>query len=207
LAKLYFRYGTMNASKSLQVLTVAHNYKEQGKKALLFVPEIADRDGKGVIASRLGIKEPAIIINDTTNMIEIVEQEQPDCVLVDEAQFLTYFHVSQLAHIVDEFSVPVICYGLLKDYRAEFFEGSKYLVLYADQIEEIKTICVHPFCIKKATMILKVENGEPIYTGEQIEIGDAQYRSVCRYHYFNPDEFILNDSLREVINGKGELSE
>jgi len=185
MAQLFFRYGTMNASKSMQLLTVAHNYHEQGRKAMIFTPAIDDRYGVGKVTSRIGISKPAVPITDGLDIIDTVKTEMPDCVLVDEAQFLAKNNVLDLVKVVDELNIPVICYGLLRDYRSELFEGSYALVCYADKIEEIKTIC--SFCNKKATMILKFKNGKPVYEGKQIEIGGNElYKAVCRKHYFNP---------------------
>lgn len=186
MAELYFRYGQMNASKSIQLLTVAHNYEEQGKTITAFIPAVVNGDEPGSIRSRVGIQRPAKKVGQHTNILEEVMQDVPDCVLVDEAQFLTREHVEQLARVVDELGIEVIAYGLLKDFRNQLFEGSEALVLFADQIEEIKTICAHPECSKKATMIQKVRNGRPVYEGEQVEIGGNElYRSVCRRHYLN----------------------
>lgn len=178
----------MNASKSIQLLTVAHNYEEQGKKVTLFTPAIDARFGRGKISSRVGIAKGAIEVDDDTNLFEQVKEDKPDCVLVDEVQFLRAYHIQQLARVVDELNIPALMYGLLKDYRNEFFEGSRAAVLWADQIEEIKTICAHPDCNRKATMILKIKDGVPVYAGEQIEVGGNDlYRSVCRRHYFHPE--------------------
>lgn len=188
MAKLYYRFGQMNASKSIQLLTVAHNYEEQGKKVTLFTPSIDERFGHGRIASRVGIAKDAIAVDDTTDLFTIVASELPDCVLVDEVQFLRAYHIRQLARVVDELNIAVIMYGLLKDYRNEFFEGSQSAILWADQIEEIKTICADPSCNRKATMILKLKDGVAVYSGEQIEVGGNDlYRSVCRRHYFHPN--------------------
>ena len=188
MAKLYFRYGQMNASKSIQLLTVAHNYEEQGKRVLLFTPTIDFRFGKGKITSRVGVSREAVMVDEETNIYEMANAIHPDCILVDEAQFLRYMHVLQLAHIVDELNIPVLMYGLLKDYRNQLFEGSEAAILLADQIEEIKTICADKTCSRKATMILKIKDDNPVYVGEQIEIGGNElYRSVCRHHYFHPN--------------------
>lgn len=187
VAQLYFRYGAMNASKSIQLLTVAHNYEQSGKKVMVFTPAIDDRFGVGKVASRVGISRDAIPISEGTNILWIVEQEEgkPDCVLVDEGQFLTPRHVSQLVTIVDYLEIPVIVYGLLKDFKNNLFLGSQQLLCEADKIEEIKTVCV--YCNKKATHILKFKDGIPVYLGETIEIGgDETYSSVCRPHYYNP---------------------
>lgn len=178
----------MNASKSIQLLTVAHNYEEQGKHVTLFTPAIDARFGRGRIASRVGIAKEANVVDEETNLFAIVEAEKPDCVLADEVQFFQARHVRQLARVVDELNIPVIMYGLLKDYRNQLFEGSQAAILWADQIEEIKTICANPGCNRKATMILKVKAGQPVYEGEQIEVGGNDlYRSVCRKHYFHPN--------------------
>ncbi len=188
MAKLYFRYGVMNASKSTQLLTVAHNYEEQGKRARLFTPAINTRDGVGVIASRVGIQKPATIVDDTMNLFDEIARDVPDCVLIDEVQFLRAVQIFQLAEAADHLRVPVIGYGLLKDFRNHLFEGSEAMIRFADQIEEIKTICAHPDCNRKATMILKRKNGVPVYEGEQIEVGGNElYDSVCRFHYFHPE--------------------
>ena len=200
MAKLYFRYGQMNASKSIQLLTVAYNYEEQGKRVNVYTPAIANREGLGQVTSRVGIARSALPIAVETNLFTSVQKDLPHCVLIDEAQFLSRNHVEQLAHIVDELHIPVIAYGLLKDYRNQFFEGSEALVLWADQIEEIKTVCVQEHCNHKATMILKVKEGHPVYAGEQIEIGGNElYRSVCRYHYFHPDESVLTEPRSGVV--------
>jgi thymidine kinase len=188
MAKLYFRYGQMNASKSIQLLTVAHNYEEQGKQVMLFTPAIDSRYGEGKITSRVGIARDAYMVHEETNLYELVKENVPDCILVDEAQFLLSVHIRQFAEIVDTLNIPVIMYGLLKDYRNQLFEGSEAAILLADQIEEIKTICADKSCNRKATMILKMKGGNPVYSGQQIEIGGNElYHSVCRHHYFHPD--------------------
>ncbi|RIV18340.1 thymidine kinase [Alicyclobacillaceae bacterium I2511] len=205
MAKLYFRYGQMNASKSIQLLTVAHNYEEQGKRVNVYTPGIANREGLGQVASRVGIARSAFPIGVDTDLFASVRENLPHCVLVDEAQFLSRRHVEQLAQIVDELHVPVIAYGLLKDYRNQFFEGSEALVLWADQIEEIKTVCVQENCNRKATMILKVKEGHPVYVGEQIEIGGNElYRSVCRYHYLHPDGSVLIETQGKSMVPRGK---
>ncbi|WP_139491062.1 thymidine kinase [Brevibacillus dissolubilis] len=187
MAQLYFRYGAMNASKSIQLLTVAHNYEQSGKKVMVFTPAIDDRFGVGKVASRVGISREALPISDDTDIFELVEQEadKPDCVLIDEGQFLSPHHVQQLTAIVDRLDIPVIVYGLLKNFKNELFEGSSHLLCEADKIEEIKTVCV--YCNKKATHIVKFKDGKPVYSGETIEIGGEEtYSSVCRQHYYHP---------------------
>lgn len=185
MAQLYYRYGTMNSGKSMDALKVAYNYEEQGKRVLFFVPALDDRYKVGQVTSRTGFSREAKIITKDTDLVEETRAVKPDCVLVDEAQFLSEDEVKQLTRIVDELHIPVICYGLKNDYRNDLFAGSRALLIYADKIEEIKTVCW--YCNKKATMILKFKAGHPVYTGEQIEIGgNDTYKSVCRYHYYHP---------------------
>ncbi|MGX5377239.1 thymidine kinase [Ligilactobacillus sp. LYQ135] len=189
MAQLFFRYGAMNSGKSIEILKVAHNYEEQDKKVILMTSALDNRDGVGFVSSRIGLKRSATPIYDDTDVYDYVHQknasEKIACVLVDEAQFLKKKHVLQLTKVVDELNIPVMTFGLKNDFRNELFEGSKYLLLYADKIEEMKTICW--FCNKKATMNLRINDGQPVYSGEQIMIGGNEaYFPVCRRHYFNP---------------------
>lgn len=189
MSKLYFRYSTMSAGKSMDLLKVAYNYTERGLKPFLLTSALDNRYGIGKITSRAGIQSDAIAVTKEDNIYEIFLQnikdrdkyenvEEVGCVLIDEAQFLSKEQVKQLTDIVDYLGVPVICYGLRTDYRGELFEGSKYLLAYADSIEEIKTIC---WCKRKAIMNLKIVDGKPRYEGEQIEIGgNEKYTVVCR---------------------------
>ena len=175
----------MNAGKSIEVIKVAHNYEERGKKVLTLVPGIDDRFGRGKITSRVGLSREATIVNDDTNILELFMQENNsgkiDCVVLDECQFLKKHHVEELVEIVDTFDVPVLAYGLKNDFRNELFEGSYYMLVYADKIEEIKTIC---WCGHKATMVARVKDGRCIKSGEQIMVGgDDMYVSLCRKHY------------------------
>ena len=188
MAQLFFRYGAMNSGKTIEILKVAHNYEEQNKDVLIFTSGIDDRSGIGYVASRIGMKRPAIAIFEHTNVFEYVNrcQNKVACVLVDEAQFLNKKHVLELTKIVDELNIPVMAFGLKNDFKNELFEGSKYLLLYADKIEEMKTICW--FCGKKATMNLRMHEGKPVYTGAQVQIGGNEaYFPVCRKHYFAPE--------------------
>lgn len=187
MAQLFFRYGAMNSGKTIEILKVAHNYEEQGKEVIIFTSGLDDRDEIGFVSSRIGMKRPATPIFDETNIFEEVSKndEKISCVLVDEAQFLSKDHVLQLTKIVDELKIPVMTFGLKNDFRNELFTGSKYLLLYADKIEEMKTICW--FCNKKAIMNLRVNDNNPVYEGNQIMIGGNEaYYPVCRKHYFKP---------------------
>ncbi|MFD1319398.1 thymidine kinase [Loigolactobacillus zhaoyuanensis] len=190
MAQLFFHYGAMNSGKTIDILKVAHNYEEQNKSVLIMTSGLDDRDEIGYVSSRIGLRRQALPIFAETDICTLVKQENPNaaCILIDEAQFLQKHHVLELAKIVDDLNIPVMTYGLKNDFRNELFEGSKYLLLYADKIVEIKTICW--FCNKKALMNMRVANGQPVYEGEQIEIGGNEaYYPVCRKHYFHP---ILN---------------
>ncbi len=187
MAQLFFKYGAMNSGKTIEILKVAHNYEEQEKPVVLMTSGIDDRDEIGMVSSRIGLRREAIPIFDETNIFSIIEKltEKPYCILIDESQFLKKHHVIELATVVDQLGIPVMAFGLKNDFRNELFEGSKYLLLYADKIEELKTICW--FCHKKATMNLRINEGKPIYTGEQIQIGgNEDYFPVCRKHYLQP---------------------
>lgn len=190
MAQLYFKYGTMNSGKTIEILKVAHNYEEQGKRVLIMTSAVDTRDGVGMVSSRIGMRREALAIDDDFDVFGFIQEEQKQeelyCVLIDEAQFLKRHHVFALARVVDELDIPVMAFGLKNDFRNELFEGSKYLLLFADKIEEIKTIC--HYCSKKATMVLRIQDGHPMYDGEQIQIGGNEtYVSVCRRHYFNPE--------------------
>ena len=198
MAQLYYRYGTMNSGKTIEILKVAYNYEEQGKGVVIMTSALDTRDGVGYVSSRIGMKRPAIAIEETTDIFGYIRDlpEKPYCVLVDEAQFLKRHHVYDLARVVDELDIPVMAFGLKNDFRNELFEGSKYLLLLADKIEEIKTIC--QYCKKKATMVLRTHDGVPVYDGEQIQIGGNEtYISVCRKHYFAPE---INKENEEKMN-------
>ncbi|MDD2484860.1 MAG: thymidine kinase [Eubacteriales bacterium] len=185
MAQLYYRYSTMNAGKSIELIKVAYNYEERGKKVLVLVPAVDDRFGKGVVSSRIGVSREAIIVNDDTNLLKLFMEENEngkiDCVLVDECQFLKKHHVQELVEIVDSYDTPVMAYGLKNDFQNELFEGSYYMLVYADKLEEIKTIC---WCGRKATMVARIVDGKFVKMGEQIVIGgNDMYISLCRKHY------------------------
>ena len=168
-------------------MKVAHNYEEQNKPVVLMTSGIDTRSGVGQVKSRIGISKEALPIFEETDIFSVVQTlgYTPYCVLIDEAQFLSARHVLDLTKIVDELKIPVMAFGLKNDFRNELFEGSKSLLLYADKIEEMKTICW--FCHKKAIMNLRYVNHVPVYEGEQVQIGGNEtYYPVCRQHYVNP---------------------
>ncbi|GAA3628308.1 thymidine kinase [Lactobacillus hamsteri] len=197
MAQLFFRYGAMSSGKTIEILKVAHNYEAQGRKIALMTSGLDNRSGVGTVASRIGLHRKAIPVDDQMNLFDYVEKNsQKDvadgagkiaCVLIDEAQFLRKHHVLECAKIVDELNIPVMAFGLKNDFQNHLFEGSENLLIYADKIEEMKTIC--HYCGHKATMNLRINNGRPVYEGEQVQIGgDESYYPVCRFHYFHPDK-------------------
>ncbi len=180
MAKLYFRYGAMSSSKTAQAIMVKYNYGERGQKALLVKPAIDIRDGECIVRSRCGLMDECVLFADMP--LDDVRSHVYDCVIVDEAQFLARDEVLLLVKMVDEWNVPVICYGLRTDFRGEFFEGSRCLMALADTIEEIKTIC---WCGKKAIMNARLDGkGGVAREGEQVVLGaDDKYIGLCRKHW------------------------
>ena len=192
MAQLYFYYSAMNAGKSTSLLQSAYNYQERGMKVLLFTIAFDERFAKGKIASRIGLQADAELFNKNTHLYEHVKQqhkhEKLSCVFIDEAQFLTRQQVKQCLEIVDKLNIPVLAYGLRTDFRGETFEGSHYLLAWADKMTELKTIC---HCGRKANFVARVDdNGNVIKDGDQIEIGgNERYISLCRKHYCEISDF------------------
>ena len=187
MAKLYFNYSSMNAGKSTMLLQANHNYNERGMNAQLYTSELDTRFGNDEITSRIGLKKKSNIFTTKTDIYsDILNKNNEvlvDCLLIDEAQFLTKEQVAQLGMIVDKLDIPVLAYGIRTDFQGNLFEGSKYLLAWADNLKEIKTVC---HCGRKATMVLRInEKGQVIEDGMQIEIGgEDKYVSVCRKHFF-----------------------
>ena len=183
MAKLYFHYSSMNAGKSTALLQANHNYLERGMKTMLFTAKLDNREGGGVISSRIGIQKEALSFANENNLFDMVREADSDsklnCILVDEAQFLSKEQVRQLIRLVDEEGIPVLTYGIRSDFKGEVFEGSKFLLAWSDEMKEIKTIC---HCGKKATMNARVSTeGDMETAGAQIEIGgNERYISLCR---------------------------
>lgn len=186
MPKLFFCYSTMNAGKSTVLLQASHNYRENGMETYLLTARFDDRAGAGRIASRIGIGAEADTFTDQTDLLAQISTELRDrplaCVFVDEAQFLTKAQVWQLARVVDDLSVPVMCYGLRVDFRGELFPGSAALLAIADEMREVRTIC---HCGKKATMVVRKDaQGNVLTDGDQIQIGGNEtYVSLCRKHW------------------------
>ena len=185
MAKLYFYYSTMNAGKSTALLQASHNYGERGMRTLVYTAQLDDRAG-GKVASRIGISAEARHFGPGRDLHAEIAAEQATaplaCVLVDEAQFLTAQHVRQLARVVDELNVPVLCYGLRTDFLGRLCEGSAQLLAWADNLVELKTVC---HCGRKATMVVRVRpDGRVESSGAQVEIGgNDRYVPLCRRHF------------------------
>lgn len=180
MAKLYFRYGVMGSSKTANALMVRYNYEERGQDALLVKPAIDQRDGARFVASRAGLSHDCIYFSDLMEMTPR-ELKPYACIIVDEAQFLTRDEVRYLTDLVDDWNIPVICYGLRTDFKGDLFPSSAELLASADIIEEVKTIC---WCGRKAICNARVVDGKVIKEGDQILLGgSSQYVSLCRKHY------------------------
>ncbi|WP_375753511.1 thymidine kinase [Vibrio sp. HN007] len=186
MAQMYFYYSAMNAGKSTTLLQSSFNYQERGMNPVIFTAALDDRYGVGKVSSRIGLQSDAHLFRPDTDLYQAVEklykEEKLHCVLVDECQFLSREQVYQLTEVVDKLNVPVLCYGLRTDFLGELFEGSKYLLSWADKLIELKTIC---HCGRKANMVIRTdEHGNPIAEGDQVAIGgNDRYVSVCRQHY------------------------
>lgn len=187
MAKLYFYYSAMNAGKTTTLLQSAHNYHERGMRVLILTPKLDHRAGSGTVASRIGLKAAGHAFTHAEDLERLVRDDiavhgKLDCVLVDEAQFLAKPQVWQLSEVVDALHVPVLCYGLRTDFRGELFEGSQYLLAWADELSEIKTICHSG---RKATMTVRVDDaGHAVQQGPQVEIGgNERYVSVSRAEF------------------------
>ncbi|MEF9953349.1 MAG: thymidine kinase [Clostridium sp.] len=188
MSKLYFRYGAMNCGKSTALIQVAHNYEERGMNILVMKPQV-DSKGKDNIVSRIGASRKVdVLVSWDFNIYDFIsglikEGKGPDCILVDEVQFLKANQVDQLLYIAVELNIPIICYGLRTDFQMNGFEGSGRLLLIAHSIEELKTICR---CGKKATQNARKINGEFVFVGEQIAIDSfdkVSYESLCSECY------------------------
>ncbi|MEP3331435.1 thymidine kinase [Sedimentitalea sp.] len=186
MAKLFFNYSSMNAGKSTLLLQASHNYREHGMDTYLLTARVDDRAGAGRIASRIGIGAEADIFVPTDDLFAMISARQKQgkiaCVFVDEAQFLSHEQVWQLARVVDDLNVPVLCYGLRVDFRGELFPGSATLLALADEMREVRTICR---CGRKATMVIRQDaEGRVITEGAQVQIGGNEtYVSLCRRHW------------------------
>ncbi len=186
MAQLYFYYSAMNAGKSTSLLQSAYNYRERGMHSIIYTAAIDDRYGTGKVSSRIGLQADAELYAKSDNLFQCINQrhevKKMDCVFIDEAQFLTKEQVRQLVNVVDELKIPVLAYGLRTDFLGETFEGSHYLLAWADKLSELKTVC---HCGRKASFVVRLdENGRAVKTGDQVQIGgNDTYESMCRKHF------------------------
>ncbi len=181
MAKLYFRYGAMGSSKTANALMTRYNFIEKGKQVLLVKPDIETRDGINKIRSRIGLEAECIVWSE----LEKYDSEQlkkSDVIIIDEAQFLAEADIDKLAYMVDQYEIPVFCYGLRTDFTSHLFPGSKRLMELADEITELKTVC---WCGNRAGMTARIDgSGKVVRNGEQILMGaNDKYVSLCRKHY------------------------
>ena len=197
MAKLYFYYSAMNAGKTTTLLQSAYNYHERGMRTLILTPALDDRFGASVVASRIGLQANARRFAGDEDLHALVEADIAargplHCVFVDEAQFLGKAQVWQISDVVDRLHIPVLAYGLRTDFRGELFEGSRHLLAWADELQEIKTICHSG---SKATMTVRVdEAGRALQDGPQVEIGgNERYVSVSRKEF------------KKVMRGEGSI--
>lgn len=181
MAQLYFKYGAMGSSKTANALMTRFNYEERGQEALMVKPQIDTRDGEHIVRSRIGLTYPCIYFHEMRAMPER-ELTRYACIIVDEAQFLSREEIHYLVHLVDDWNIPVICYGLRADFSGRLFPGSEALLAWADIIEEVKTIC---WCGRKATCNARFdENGVVLKEGEQVVLGANDcYIGLCRRHW------------------------
>jgi len=187
MAKLYFYYAAMNAGKSTTLLQADYNYRERGMETMLWTARLDDRAGAGVIGSRIALSAPAHSYDENVDLFGEVTDElkrrKLDCILVDEAQFLSQRHVLQLCEVADRLGIPVLCYGLRTDFQGKLFPGSAALLALADSLVELKAVCE---CGRKATMNLRLDDqGHAVAAGAQTEIGgNDRYVALCRKHFF-----------------------
>ena len=208
MAKLYFYYSAMNAGKTTTLLQSAYNYHERGMRTLILTPALDSRFGEGVVASRIGLKANARRFGPDEDLFALVQADLAargplHCVFIDEAQFASKVQVWQLSDVVDKLDIPVLAYGLRTDFRGELFEGSRYLLAWADKLEEIKTIC---HTGRKATMVVRVdEQGRAVTEGPQVEIGgNDRYVSVSRAEFKNITEGHGRIELQQPVLPLGE---
>ena len=185
MAQLYFKYGAMGSSKTANALMARFNYEERGQEALMVKPQIDVRDGEHMVRSRIGLTYPCVYFHEMRSMGDEALQKYA-CIIVDEAQFLSREEVLYLVHLVDDCDIPVMCYGLRADFKGELFPGSYELLVMADKIEEVKTIC---WCGKKATFNARFDaRGKVLKEGEQVVLGaNDKYIGLCRRHWMAGD--------------------
>lgn len=186
MAQLYFYYSSMNAGKSTHLLQSSYNYQERSLNTIIYTAKIDDRFAQGKVSSRLGIDADAFLFDQENNLYREItakhEHSKIDCVLIDEAQFLSTEQVKQLTDIVDLLNIPVLAYGIRTDFLGQTFSGSAALLAWADKLVELKTIC---HCGRKANFVIRLDsNGRAVQGGEQVEVGgNERYEPLCRAHF------------------------
>lgn len=187
MAQLYFYYSAMNAGKSTALLQSAYNYQERGMQVAIFTAAFDDRFGIGKVSSRIGLSMDALLFDEELDFVARCKTLREslgrlDCVLIDEAQFLTKNQVRQLTDVVDTLRIPVLAFGLRTDFIGETFAGSQALLAWADKLIELKTIC---HCGRKANFVVRLDaDGKAARAGSQVEIGgNDRYVSMCRLHF------------------------
>ncbi len=202
MSSLYFKYAAMNSGKSTQLLQAHYNYLERGMNPVAMTANLDDRYGKGRITARIGLDLPADTFNAATDIFTFIQEKNTarkvDAVLIDESQFLSEAQVLQCARLVDELDIPVLCYGLRSDFMGKLFTGSEALLRYADNLEEIKTIC---WCGKKATMTARLDKtGRMVRAGAQVAIGgNDMYTAVCRKHFMSGEAKAIEPVAIETV--------
>lgn len=206
LAKVWYRYGSMNSSKSMNLIASAYNYINKGDNVLVFKPETDTKSSTGKIESRAGVSIECIDINDEVDIFSFVEfmhnaktVKPISCIFVDEVQFLTRDQIFQLINIAYTHEIPVITYGLRTDFIGRLFPATEILLAHADKIEEIKTVCHIKGCGKKSLYNERLKDGIPVFDGDSVLVGDVKeeessfsYRPLCRKHYMDD----ICDSLK-----------
>jgi len=212
VSKLYYRYGTMDSSKTARLLMDAHEYNQRGESVLLFKPVKDTRSKAGKIESRVGLSAECLEIHEDLNIYEHVSKLVYDlkanisCIFVDEAQFLSAHQVVNLRMVVDTFNIPVMCYGLKTDFTGVLFEGSKALFEHANRFEEVKTICREEGCRKKAMYNGRFKDGKPVFNGDTVAIGDTNL--VGDNYYYVPKcskHFLIDFMNYEIRERDGRL--
>jgi len=200
MAKLYFRHGTVGSAKTLNLLAVAFNYRQQGKKVLLMKPGLDTRFGKEQIKSRAGLEMQADVLIADESSLKEVDYSGVDCILVDEAQFLSAKVIEALRLVTLKHDIPTICYGLRTDFKSYLFEGSARLMELADSIEEVKATC--HYCTRKSIMNLKYVNGLAVDEGPSVELGaEEKYLPACYKCYRGEIEKSLVQKIRRTALG------
>lgn len=202
MAKLYFRYGSVSSAKTLNLLAVAYNYRQQSKKVIVMKPAFDSRFGLEMVQSRAGLKQEAdIVVSDLQTTVDISAYLPLQCILIDEVQFMSPGIIDQFRAIASFQNIPVICYGLRTDFRGHLFPTTKRLLELADTIEEIKTTCA--YCNRKAIMNLKFLNHQPTLEGPSAELGaEEKYLPTCYHCYAHKLQLnTVGPLLEEAVQG------